>query len=117
MLQGPETYPALIPSPKLCARKAGAVFEGLGKRDVLYRFEGDAVLVMMGPTNRDSHRGCSTIARYNSGEGKGDEEEEEEEGDDEDDTSGAANLGLNFVKLRPEPVTGGNIRSLVQVGA
>lgn len=44
-----------------------------------------------------------------SGEGKGDEE------NGEDSTGEAKGLGLNFVKLRPEPVTGDNIRSLVQV--
>lgn len=40
-----------------------------------------------------------------AGEHKGDEDQEKE-----------AVLGLHFIKLRPEPVTGDNIRRLVQVG-
>lgn len=45
---------------------------------------------------------------YYSPEGKGDD-------GDEQATSTAGGGGLHFVKLRPEPVTGGNIRNLVQV--
>lgn len=40
---------------------------------------------------------------------------ETKEGGDEDESPAEGRVGLHFVKLRPEPVTGGNIRSLVQV--
>lgn len=39
-------------------------------------------------------------------------EEKERDDIDEEESDG---IGLHFVKLRPEPVTGDNIRSLVQV--
>lgn len=39
----------------------------------------------------------------------------EEKERDTDDKGEADGVGLHFVKLRPEPVTGDNMRSLVQV--
>lgn len=49
-----------------------------------------------------------------STEGKG---EDEGDGDAHDapEERPAGGVGLHFVKLRPEPVTGENMRSLVQV--
>ncbi|CAM9204031.1 unnamed protein product, partial [Ectocarpus fasciculatus] len=44
-------------------------------------------------------------------------ERETKEGGNEDEPPAEGRVGLHFVKLRPEPVTGGNIRSLVQVSS
>lgn len=40
---------------------------------------------------------------------------EEGKGGDNEHTVAAAGLGLHFVKLRPEPITADNMRSLMQV--